>query len=157
MRHEREGVTVDMTRFDSYCLTEDEERILLTVCLHASSPVGLALTLKGETSLWRSLNYATPFDLAMSLEKNRDYYDLGAWHRRVCDSTLHLEFDLLEGGVWTLRIADRRQPLQLTPVRDALRTPRRLEATCLTCLESQSLPCESDDLRELFGLKQGEQ
>lgn len=125
-------------RFDTYCLTDDEQRILVTIRLAASQPVGLALTSSQTTSLWQSLDYPDPFDLAATLDTDKDYYDLGEWRNQTTGVTLRLGLNMIDGGVWDIHARGERL-LELTPVRNAGETPRRLETACLDCLESQPL------------------
>lgn len=153
MAYEKGGsLTRPLTRFDTYCLTDDEQRILVTLRLAASQPVGLALTSSQTTSLWRSLDYPDPFDLAEALDTNRDYYDLGEWRNQTTGRTLRLGLNMIDGGVWDINARGERL-LQLTPIRNAGETPRRLETACLDCLESQPLrpgprtlePCDMEE------------
>ena len=155
MAYEKGGsLTRPPTRFDTYCLTDDEHRILVTIRLAAGQPVGLALTSRQTTSLWRSLDYPDPFDLAEALDTDRDYYDLGVWRNQAIGRTLRLGLNMMDGGVWDIH-ANSERLLELTPVRNAGETPRRLETACLDCLESQPLrlrprtlePCDMEGER----------
>lgn len=148
------GLTSPLTRFDTYCLADDEHRILVTIRLAAGQPVGLVLTSSQATSLWRSLDYPDPFDLAAVLDANRDYYDLGVWRNQTTGRTLRLGLNMIDGGVWDIH-ANGERLLELTPIRNAGETPRRLETACLDCLESQPLrlrprtlePCDMEGER----------
>ena len=139
MEYEKRGdPTRPLTRFDTYCLTEDGQRILVTIRLAAGQHVGLALTSGQATSLWRSLDYPDPFDLTAALDADRDYYDLGVWRNQATGVTLRLGLNMSDGGVWDINARGERL-LELTPIRNAGETPRRLETACLDCLESQPL------------------
>lgn len=152
MAYEKGGnPTRPLTRFDTYCLTDDEQRILVTIRLAAGQPVNLALTSSQTTSLWQSLNYPDPFDLAEALDTNKDYYDLGVWRNQTTSVTLRLGLNMIDGGVWNIH-ADGERLLELTPIRNAGETPRRLETACLDCLESQPLRLEPQTL-EPYGME----
>ena len=140
-----ETPTRPLTRFDTYCLADDEQRILVTIRLAAGQPVGLALTSSQATSLWRSLDYPDPFDLAEALDTDKDYYDLGVWRNQATGVTLRLGLNMMDGGVWDIDARGERL-LELTPIRNAGETPRRLETACLDCLESQPLRLQPETL-----------
>lgn len=152
MAYEKGGsLTRPLTRFDTYCLTDDEQRILVTIRLAAGQHVGLALTSSQTTSLWRSLDYPDPFDLAAALDTDKDCYDLGEWRNQTTGVTLRLGLNMIDGGVWDINARGERL-LQLTPVRNAGETARRLETACLDCLESQPLRLQPQTL-EPYGME----